>query len=122
MLLRKEEFVRAMKKYTGVTLADGKFIYDVFCDTLLEVFAEGNDVSLKNVGTLYIKDKPAHKSFNPRDQVWIDVPPRKLLRFKEATGIRDYLAGKRDSFKRFGENIQPDGLTYDEEEEIEDDE
>lgn len=122
MLLRKEEFVKAMKKYTGVTLRDGRFIYDVFCETLLGVFAEGNDVTLKNVGVLYLKDKPAHKSFNPKTQEWFDVPPRKLLRFREATGIRDYLAGKKDSFRHLGENVNEDALIYDEDEEIEDDE
>lgn len=102
MLMRKPEFCQEMKKRKGVSYKDASFIYDVFCDTLTEVLAEDNDVVLLNVGVLYIKNKPAYSSHNPRTQEKIKVPPRKLLRFREATAIKDFLAGKRDTYNRRG--------------------
>ncbi len=102
MLMRKPEFCQEMKKRKGVSYKDASFIYDVFCDTLTEVLAEDNDVVLLNVGVLYIKNKPAYNSHNPRTQEKIKVPPRKLLRFREATAIKDFLAGKRDTYNRRG--------------------
>ena len=102
MLMRKPEFCQEMKKRKGVSYKDASFIYTVFCDTLTEVLAEDNDVVLLNVGVLYIKNKPAYSSYNPRTQEKIEVPPRKLLRFREATAIKDFLAGKRDTYNRRG--------------------
>lgn len=121
--MRKPEFCQEMKKRKKVSYKDASFIYDVFCDTLTEVLAEDNDVVLLNVGVLYIKDKPAYMSHNPRTQEKISIPPRKLLRFREATAIKDFLAGKRETYNRRGLNkLSKEREKYyleDEEEELE---
>lgn len=118
--MRKPEFCQEMKKRKNVSYKDASFIYEVFCDTLTEVLAEDNDVVLLNVGVLYIKNKPAYMSYNPKTHERISIPPRKLLRFREATGIKDFLAGKRDTYNRRGLNILKDKYySEDEEEELE---
>lgn len=117
MLLRKKEFIREMKNRKKVSLADAAFIYDVFCEALTEVIAEGNDVVLRNVGTLFIKDKAPHMSQDPRTSVKKMIPRRKILKFRAAVGIRDYLAGKSDSWKT-GKGSKT-GMYYEEGDEIE---
>ena len=74
------------KKATEAVL---KAVGDVIGATL----KEGGEVTLPNLGKLYVKDRAARTGKNPRTGEAIEIPAGKAPGFKAAKALKDAVAG-----------------------------
>lgn len=65
-----------------VTENDASIVFDVLFDGVKKALENGEVVKIREFGTFYIHDKKARRAYNPNTQEPIDVPPRKVIKFK----------------------------------------
>lgn len=90
--MKKKELVDGLAAVLGFTKKDTN-------KTLIEVFnfigaslADGEEVSLPGFGKFKLFDKKAYTARNPQTGDPIDVPAKRVVKFKAAKALKDAVA------------------------------
>lgn len=85
--MTKKEFSDRMAAKAGISKTDAQKAYDAFLGVAKEYLVAGEKVSLLGFGTFSVQEKAARKARNPRTGEMLDVPAKKVLKFKAGSDI-----------------------------------
>lgn len=81
-IMNKTELVNAIADKAALSKVDAKKALDAFIETIGEELKKGEKISLIGFGTYSIAEKAARKGINPRTKEEIDIPAKKVIKFK----------------------------------------
>ena len=81
-IMNKTEFIDAVSAKAGLSKADGKKAVDAMVETILSEMEKGEKVSILGFGSFSVVEKAARKGVNPRTKETIEIPARKVIKFK----------------------------------------
>jgi DNA-binding protein HU-beta len=87
--MNKKELISKLSEKTGMKQDDVNTLLSEFIDTVTDTLKSGDNVALVNFGTFEVVDKAARKSRNPRTGEEIQIPAKKVPRFRPGKGFKE---------------------------------
>jgi integration host factor subunit beta len=78
----KKELVSRIADRTGQTKVITKDIIQMFLDEIISELGKGNRLEFREFGVFEIKQRAARKAQNPRTLEKVEVPKKKVVKFK----------------------------------------
>ena len=85
--MNKADLVNAMAAESGLTKADASKALNAFIAAVTAALKEGDKVVLVGFGTFGISERAARKGVNPSNGQSIEIPAKKVVRFKPGTEL-----------------------------------
>ena len=92
--MNKSELVSAVAQKSGLTKVDAKKALDAVLESIDEELKDGGKVVLVGFGTFSVTERSARKGINPRTKEPIDIPAKKVVRFKAGSVLSDLEIGR----------------------------
>ena len=89
--MNKSELIDQIAAKAGLTKVDAKKALDATVDAIKEALAAGDKVALIGFGTFSVGVRAAREGINPRDKVKIQIPEKKVAKFKAGAELADAL-------------------------------
>lgn len=80
--MNKGELVAAVAAKAEISKAAAAKALDAAMDVIAEALKKGDDVQVIGFGGLKVVEKAAHKGINPATKAVIDIPAKKVVKFK----------------------------------------
>jgi DNA-binding protein HU-beta len=80
--MNKTEFINAFAIKASLSKAEAKKAVNAFIETIEDAVRQNEKITLLGFGTFEVSEKAARKGFNPRTQEPIDIPSRKVVKFR----------------------------------------
>ena len=87
--MNKTEFINAVAEQSGLSKVDSKKAVEAFIQTISNEMKEGGKISLLGFGSFPTTEKAARKGVNPKTKEVIDIPARKVVKFKAGAELTD---------------------------------
>ena len=87
--MNKSELVSAVAEKSGLTKVDAKKALDVVLESIGEELKNDGKVVLVGFGTFSVNERSARKGINPRTKEPIDIPAKKVVKFKAGSVLSD---------------------------------
>ena len=87
--ITKKELVNRIADRTGQTKVVTKEIIQLFLDEVIHELATGNRLEFRDFGVFEVKFRKARRAQNPRTLEKVDVPPKKVVKFKVGRVMRE---------------------------------
>jgi len=87
--MKKKDLVKFVANVANVTKKDSAMVVDAVLEGLRNGLVEDGNVSITGFGTFLVKDKPAHKARNPQTGETVDVPEKRVLKFKASKDLKE---------------------------------
>ena len=87
--MNKTELINAIAEKAGLSKADSKKALDAFIETVGEEMKKGGKIALVGFGTYSVSEKAARKGINPRTKETINIPAKKVVKFKAGSELAD---------------------------------
>lgn len=84
----KKELVGRIAEQTGQTKVVVKEILQRFLDEVVEELARGNRLEFREFGVFEVKERRARRAQNPRTLEKVDVPAKRIVKFKVGREMR----------------------------------
>lgn len=85
--MNKTELISAIAEKAGLTKADSKAALEAALDAISGALQADDKVQLLGFGTFAVVEKPAREGINPRTKEKIQIPARKVVKFKAADAL-----------------------------------
>lgn len=89
--MRKNDFVSKLAEENDITKKKAKEVFDSVFDELKGVLKEGDKLTVRNFGTFKVSDRAPRKGRNPQTGEEIQIPARKVAKFKASRSLKDHL-------------------------------
>ena len=91
----KSELINNIAKKMNVTKAEAERFVNAYMDSIKEALLNEEEVKLVGFGTFSVQEKAATTARNPKNpQETIEVPAKKVVKFKLSKKIKDLLNEK----------------------------
>lgn len=80
--MNKTELINAISEKAEISKVDAKKALEAFIETVGEELKKGEKIALVGFGTYSVSEKAARKGINPRTKETIDIPAKKVVKFK----------------------------------------
>jgi integration host factor subunit beta len=101
--ITKKELVNRIADKSGVTKVIAKDIIQSFLDAIIDELASGNRLEFREFGVFETKERAARRAQNPRTLEKVDVPAKRIVKFKVGRLMRKKVSGDE-----VGEDDYPD--------------
>ncbi|MBD5185636.1 MAG: HU family DNA-binding protein [Bacteroidales bacterium] len=85
--MNKTDLVNAIAEKTNLTKADAKLALDATLETISNAILNDEKVALIGFGTFSVSEKAARTGINPRTKEKIEIPARKVVKFKAGSDM-----------------------------------
>lgn len=85
--MNKADLINSISEKTGLTKTRSNEVIDAFLDSVTESLSSGEKVTLVGFGTFTISQRDARKGRNPKTGESIDIPAKKVARFKAGSDL-----------------------------------
>jgi integration host factor subunit beta len=89
----KKELVNRIADRTSVTKVVAKDVIQAFLDAIIEELAAGNRLEFREFGVFETKERAARRAQNPRTLEKVDVPAKRIVKFKVGRLMRKRVSG-----------------------------
>ncbi|MBK8976433.1 MAG: integration host factor subunit beta [Planctomycetes bacterium] len=89
----KKELVNRIAEKTGQTKVVAKEIIQAFLDAIIDELAEGNRLEFREFGVFESKERAARRAQNPRTLERVEVPAKRIVKFKVGRLMRKRVSG-----------------------------
>jgi DNA-binding protein HU-beta len=86
--MNKQDLIDAMAKAAGVTKVQAQAGLDAFMSSTQSALKKGDKVILVGFGTFSVTKRAARKGRNPQTGKEINIPAKKVVKFKAGTGLQ----------------------------------
>ncbi len=90
----KKELVNRIADRTGVTKVVAKEIIQSFLNSIIDELAEGNRLEFREFGVFESRDRAARRAQNPRTLEKVEVPAKRIVKFKVGRLMRKKVGGE----------------------------
>lgn len=87
--MNKSELVSAVAQKSELTKVDAKKALDAVLEAIGEELKNDGKVVLVGFGTFSVTERSARKGINPRTKEPIDIPAKKVVKFKAGSELSD---------------------------------
>ena len=106
--ITKKELVNRIAESTGVTKVVAKDIIQSFLDLIIDELAAGNRLAFREFGVFETKERAARRAQNPRTLERVDVPAKRIVKFKVGRLMRKRVSGDAGDDALHDEDAQHD--------------
>lgn len=92
--MKKEELVRILSDRTGISRRKAQEAVDALMEAIIEGISRDGRVVLAGFGTFEVVERKGRKGVNPRTGQAIDIPPRKVVKFKSGKHLKEAVEKK----------------------------
>jgi DNA-binding protein HU-beta len=85
--MNKADLVNSISEKTGLSKTKTNEVIDAFVSSVTESLKRGEKVTLVNFGTFNTSERDARKGRNPKTGESIEIPSKRVARFKVGTGL-----------------------------------
>jgi len=85
--MNKAELIDAMANGAGISKVDAKKSLDAFIDATTNALKNGDRVALVGFGSFSVSTRAARKGRNPQTGKEIDIPAKKVVKFKTGADL-----------------------------------
>jgi len=85
--MNKTDFIGAVAKNAGLSKVDAKKAIEAFIQTVEGAVKGGDKVALLGFGSFSVVEKAARKGVNPKTKKAINIPARKVVKFKPGANL-----------------------------------
>lgn len=85
--MNKTDLVNEVAAKAGLSKADSKKALDAVLESISQALANEDKVQLLGFGTFAVVEKPAREGINPRTKEKIQIPARKVVKFKASDSV-----------------------------------
>lgn len=85
--MNKTDLVNKIAAKAGLSKVDSKAALDAVLESIEQALANEDKVQLIGFGTFSVVEKPEREGINPRTKEKIQIPARKVVKFKPADGL-----------------------------------
>lgn len=85
--MNKADLVNSISEKTGLSKSKTNEVVDAFVASVTESLKKGEKVTLVNFGTFNTSERDARKGRNPKTGESIEIPAKRVARFKVGTGL-----------------------------------
>ncbi|NLA63223.1 MAG: HU family DNA-binding protein [Bacteroidales bacterium] len=85
--MNKSELVSAVAQKSGLSKVDSKKALDAVLESIGEELKDDGKVVLVGFGTFSVNERSARKGINPRTKEPIDIPAKKVVKFKAGSQL-----------------------------------
>jgi DNA-binding protein HU-beta len=89
--MTKKEFTDKMAEKAGMSKVDAQKAYDAFLGVTSEYLKAGEKVSFLGFGAFSVQEKAARTAKNPRTGEMVEVPAKKVVKFKAGSELSSNL-------------------------------
>lgn len=87
--MNKSELIAKIADVAGLSKADAKKALDATIDVLKEALVAGEKIQLVGFGTFAVAERPAREGINPATKEKIQIPARKVAKFKAGAELSE---------------------------------
>ena len=87
--MNKSELVSAVAQKSQLSKVDAKKALDAVLESIGEELKNDGKVVLVGFGTFSVTERSARKGINPRTKEPIDIPAKKVVKFKAGSELSD---------------------------------
>lgn len=87
--MNKTQLVDAIAHEAGLTKAAAKGALDAMLKATIEALRNGDSVSLVGFGSFKLTERMARTGMNPRTHKKIEIPARRVVRFKPGAELEE---------------------------------
>src|SRR5262249_48666302 len=96
----KKELVSRIADQTGQTKVVVKQVLQAFLDEIVEELSQGNRLEFREFGVFEVKERRARRAQNPRTLEKVDVPAKRIVKFKVGREMRAKVCDETRTPKR----------------------
>ncbi len=89
--MRKDDFITKIAEENDMTKKKTKEVFDSIFDELADVLDDDDKLTVRNFGTFKVSHRSARKGRNPQTGEEIQIPARKVAKFKASKSLKEYL-------------------------------
>ncbi len=86
--MKKNEMIAAVAEKSGLTKAQADAAVSAMIETITEVAASQDSLTLTGFGTFKGKTRPERTARNPANGEQVTVPEKRVLTFKPSSGLK----------------------------------
>lgn len=90
--MNKAELVAQIAAGADLTKVEAETVLDTFTSAVASTLAKGDSVKLIGFGTFSISERGARKGRNPQTGKEIDIPAKKITKFKAGSKLSEVVA------------------------------
>ncbi|MBP5258392.1 MAG: HU family DNA-binding protein [Prevotella sp.] len=87
--MNKTELVDKIAAVAGLSKVDSKKALDAAVVAIKEALEAGDKVALVGFGTFAVAERPAREGINPATKAKIQIPAKKVVKFKAGAELAD---------------------------------
>lgn len=91
--ITKKELVNRIADQAGVTKVVAKEVIQAFLDAIIDELAAGNRLEFREFGVFESKERAARRAQNPRTLEKVQVPAKRIVKFKVGRMMRKKVSG-----------------------------
>lgn len=85
--MNRSDLVNEIAAKAGLNKANAKAALDACLESIAQALANDDKVALLGFGTFSVQEKEARVGINPRTKEKIEIPARKVVRFKPSADL-----------------------------------
>lgn len=89
--MNKTELIDKIAAGSGLTKTDSKKALDATLNALKDLLKAGDKITLIGFGSFSVSERPAHEGVNPSTKQKIQIPAKKIVKFKAGAELTDSL-------------------------------
>lgn len=90
----KKELVNRIAEETKQTKVVAKSVIQAFLDAIISELAQGNRLEFREFGVFESRDRAARRAQNPRTLEKVEVPAKRIVKFKVGRLMRAKVSGE----------------------------
>lgn len=98
--MNKKELISAVAEATELSKKDVESAFGAIFETIKNVLAQREKISIKGFGTFSVKDRKAKTGRHPRTGKTLKIPARTVPVFKAGSQLKDVVGGKKRRTKK----------------------
>lgn len=93
--MNKKELVSSVSKITGISKSDTRKTFEATIKAISAEMQKNGNVIILGFGTFSVKDKAARMSIHPQTMQPLELPAKKVVRFKPSIYLNNLLVQKK---------------------------
>lgn len=87
--MTRRGLIAQVTEATGLSKSHVESVVNIFCDSIMEALAAGEEVRLKGFGTFEVFNTPQRSGRNPKSGETTIIPAGRRVRFKIGKNLKD---------------------------------
>jgi len=87
--MNKAELIEEVSNKTGLTKKEAGNVIDATTEVIRNTLSKGEKVTLVGLGTFQVIERKSRRGVNPRTKEAINIPAKKVPKFRAGKGLRE---------------------------------